>query len=332
MAPPTRTFLLRGSDGRLAELDLSQDEQLNRLKPDEGQLVWLDLADPDATDVALLREHMGLHELAVEDLEKRNQRPKVDTYPGQHVIVAYEAIGSEQRAGDFGLSEVHLIGGDGYLVTVHWGRSPALEEVRGRWKQDADTVASTKGALVYAILDTIADGYFPVLDRLSERIDRIQDGIIAGDSESGPSALRKVLQIKRQLLEMRRVVAPLRDVANALLRRDVGLVEDQLVPYFQDLYDHLVRVLDNIDLYREMLAAALDANLSVTSNNLNVIVKRLTAFTVILMIPTLIAGVYGMNFAFMPELDWRAGYPAALGVMAASMVGAYLFFKARDWF
>ena len=141
MAPPTRTFLLRGSDGRLAELDLSQDEQLNRLKPDEGQLVWLDLADPDATDVALLREHMGLHELAVEDLEKRNQRPKVDTYPGQHVIVAYEAIGSEQRAGDFGLSEVHLIGGDGYLVTVHWGRSPALEEVRGRWKQDADTVA-----------------------------------------------------------------------------------------------------------------------------------------------------------------------------------------------
>jgi magnesium transporter len=121
-------------------------------------------------------------------------------------------------------------------------------------------------------------------------------------------------------------------VANALLRRDVGVVDDQLMPYFQDLYDHLVRVLDNIDLYREMLAAALDANLSVTSNNLNVIVKRLTAFTVILMIPTLIAGIYGMNFVFMPELEWPVGYPVALGAMAVTMVGAFLYFKAHDWF
>jgi magnesium transporter len=332
MAQPTRICLLRRSDGQIAELDLSKDDELQWLKAGDDQLVWLDLADPDASDVGLLRERLGLHELAAEDLEKRHQRPKIDTYPGQHVIVAYEAVGSDHRAGDFGLSEVHLISGSGYLVSVHWGPSPALEEVRGRWKHDAETVASTKGALVYAILDTIADGYFPILDRLSERIDRIQDGIIAGDSEAGPTALRKVLQIKRQLLEMRRVVAPLRDVANALLRRDVGVVEEHLMPYFQDLYDHLVRVLDNIDLYREMLAAALDANLSVTSNNLNVIVKRLTAFTVILMIPTLIAGIYGMNFDFMPELEWQIGYPAALGLMAASMVGAYLFFKAHDWF
>jgi magnesium transporter len=332
MAQPTRICLLRRSDGQLAELDLSNKDELRWLKADADQLVWLDLADPDAADVTLLRERLGLHELAAEDIEKRHQRPKVDTYPGQHVIVGYEAIGSDHRAGDFGLSEIHLIGGTGYLVSVHWGRSPALEEVRGRWKQDPETVASSKGALIYAILDTIADGYFPVLDQLSERIDRIQDGIIAGRSGAGPAALRKVLLIKRQLLEMRRVVAPLRDVANALLRRDVGVVDEPLMPYFQDLYDHLVRVLDNIDLYREMLAAALDANLSVTSNNLNVIVKRLTAFTVILMIPTLIAGIYGMNFDFMPELEWQVGYPLALGAMAAAMVGAYFFFKAHDWF
>jgi magnesium transporter len=112
----------------------------------------------------------------------------------------------------------------------------------------------------------------------------------------------------------------------------VSAVEEPLVPYFQDLYDHLVRVLDTIDLYREMLAAALDANLSVTSNNLNVIVKRLTAFTVILMIPTLIAGIYGMNFHVMPELSWPFGYFAALGLMVLASFAAYLYFKARDWF
>jgi len=137
---------------------------------------------------------------------------------------------------------------------------------------------------------------------------------------------------KRELLELRRTLSPQRDVANALLRRDLPLVDDASAPYFQDLYDHLVRVLDQLDLQRDLLASALEANLSVTSNNLNAIMKRLTAFTVILMVPTLIAGVYGMNFHFMPELSWPLGYPLALGVMLLTMAGAALFFRARDWF
>jgi magnesium transporter len=121
-------------------------------------------------------------------------------------------------------------------------------------------------------------------------------------------------------------------VVNGLLRRDVPVVDEPQLPYYQDLYDHLVRVLDNIDIAREMLAATLDANLSVTSNNLNVVVKRLTAFTVILMIPTLIAGIYGMNFAHMPELAWPLGYAFALGLMATSMISAYVYFRRHDWF
>ena len=141
-----------------------------------------------------------------------------------------------------------------------------------------------------------------------------------------------MLHIKRRLLDLRRVVAPLRDVVNGLLRRDVAVVDEPMLPYFQDLYDHLVRVLDGVDIAREMLAATLDANLSVTSNNLNVVVKRLTAFTVILMIPTLIAGIYGMNFVYMPELAWPFGYALALAAMATSMIGAYIYFRRHDWF
>ena len=332
MAPSGRTCLLKSRDGKLVEVDLSDPQQLRHLKDDSTQLLWLDMADPNDDDLAMLREHIGLHELAIEDIEKRRQRPKFDSYPGQQVVVAYEASASRPGGAELHLGELHLILGDRYLVSVHWGESKAVEEVRKRLQQGADTIAKDVGGLLYTMLDTVADGYFPLLDRLSERIDRLQDSIFAGGPEAGATALRSVLQIKRQLLDLRRVVAPLRDVANTLLRRDLGVVDDEMLPYFQDLYDHLVRVLDNIDLYREMLAAALDANLSVTSNNLNVIVKRLTAFTVILMIPTLIAGIYGMNFHFMPELSWQLGYPLSLGAMAVAMIGAYLFFKARNWF
>ena len=331
MAPSGRTCLLRSADGQLSEFDLSQDDLLSR--DEAGALVWLDFADPDDADLDLLRDRLGLHDLALEDLRKRRQRTKIDTYREQQIIVAYE-IGSRssQRHPDFSLEELHLILGRGHLVTVHWGPSSTVDEVRERWRDEPDAVAKTPGGLLYALLDTVADNYFPLLDRLSERIDRLQDSIIQGGTASGPPALRQVLDIKRELLDLRRVVAPLRDVANTLLRRDVIAVEEPLIPYFQDLYDHLVRVLDTIDLYREMLAAALDANLSVTSNNLNVIVKRLTAFTVILMIPTLIAGVYGMNFHFMPELSWPFGYFAALALMIASSVAAFLYFRAHDWF
>jgi magnesium transporter len=144
--------------------------------------------------------------------------------------------------------------------------------------------------------------------------------------------LREVLVIKRDLLELRRMLAPQRDIANALLRRDVELIGEAEAPYYQDLYDHLLRVLDALDLYRDLVASALDANLSVTNNNLNAVMKRLTAFTVVLMVPTLIAGVYGMNFRNMPELRFQYGYFITLGVMVLSIVLIGAYFKARDWF
>ena len=249
------------------------------------------------------------------------------------MLVAYEVVDHARADADFGLAEIHFIAGKGYIVTVHWEPSPALAHVQERWRQQVASVGTNAGELLYAILDAIADGYFPLLDRLSDRIDRLQDAIIGGNGASPDrSVLRDVLHIKRRLLDLRRVVAPLRDVVNGLLRRDVAVVDEPMLPYFQDLYDHLVRVLDGVDIAREMLATTLDANLSVTSNNLNVVVKRLTAFTVILMIPTLIAGIYGMNFVYMPELAWPFGYALALAAMATSMIGAYIYFRRHDWF
>jgi magnesium transporter len=325
----TRTGLARLPGGECRRLKPDELDEINRLRAKEGHVVWLDVPSPDADDLALLKREFDLHPLTLEDLEKRRQRPKVDTYPEQHVIVTYEAVPAKTGSA-VKLREIHLIAGTGYVVSVRWAASPAIEEVANRFEHKTDSIGGTVGALLYAILDAVVDGYFPVLDKLSDRIDNLENRIVEG--HQGTSTLREVLDIKRELLELRRVLAPQRDVANALLRRDLSIVDDAVAPYFQDLYDHLVRVLDSLDLYRDLVASTLEANLSVTSNNLNAVMKRLTAFTVVLMVPTLIAGIYGMNFRNMPELSWPFGYPVALGVMAIAMVGAALFFRARDWF
>lgn len=327
---PNRTCLARLPDGELLVLgpeDLATIDGL-RAKPDH--VVWLDIVSPTADDLALLRDEFDVHPLAMEDLEKRKQRPKIDTYGAQQMLVSYEIVPAIDETRTFDLSELHIFTGQGYLISVRWQASPAIEDVDRRFRQGADNVGRTVGALLYAILDAVVDEYFPLLDRLSDLIEDLEDRILAGGQAS--DTLRNILSLKRDLLELRRNLSPQRDVANALLRRDLALVDDASAPYFQDLYDHLIRVLDQLDLQRDLLASALEANLSVTSNNLNAIMKRLTAFTVILMVPTLIAGIYGMNFHFMPELSWPLGYPVALLVMLGTMVGAAFFFRARDWF
>ena len=318
---------------------LAADElgQIDDLRSQDGAVVWLDVADPTDEAIDLLRREFDLHPLAEEDIALRRQRPRIDTYPAQYVLIVYESLRAETD-GDAplgerpDLGEIHLFAGPGYLVSVHWGPSPAIADLQRRLMRNGggSGLGGGVGRLLYDLLDTTVDGYFPLLDLAAERIDDLEDRIVAGGQGTG--ALREVLHVKRFLLELRRILAPQREVANALLRRDVEFVEEEVVPYYQDLYDHLVRLLDQLDLYRDLVAAALDANLAVTSNQLNAVMKRLTAFTVILMVPTLIAGIYGMNFRYMPELGAHAGYPVALAVMAATMLGLAWFFWRKDWF
>jgi len=328
--PSNRWVLCLMPDGAVRDLAGADLDEIDRIRKSKDALVWLDMADPTAADLALLDREFDLHPLAVEDLRKRRQRPKADVYADQTMVVAYEVTTTQVAERAVRLGELHLFAGDGYIVSVHWGESPTIESVRGRFRQRAHTLGASAGWLLYALLDAVVDGYFPVLDLMAEQIDDLEDRIIGG--QGGTTALREVLTIKRELLELRRVLGPMRDVANAMLRRDNDLIEEKALPYFQDLYDHLVRVLDQVDLYRDLVASTLEANLAVTSNSLNAIMKRLTAFTVLLMVPTLIAGIYGMNFRFMPELAQQWGYPAALLAMVASVVLLGLFFRRKGWF
>jgi magnesium transporter len=325
-----RVALALMPDGQLQTLEESAYDGIDRLVGRRNTLVWLDIGDPTAADLELLKREFSLHALAVEDLRKRRQRPKMDNYEGHHVIVVYEALPASDPLRAFDLGELHLFAGRGFVVSVHWGESAVVESVQTRFRHRHGAIGSTAGWLLYAVLDTVVDSYFPILDRVSEEIDSLENRILAGTGS--PVLLREVLNLKRQLLELRRVLGPMRDVANSLLRREVEILDDEALPYYQDLYDHLVRVLDSLDLYRDLTAATLDAHESVTTNTLNQVVKRLTAVTVLLMVPTLIAGIYGMNFFFMPELELEYGYPAVLLGMLVIVLALGWYFRRKGYF
>ena len=320
------TCLARHLDGSVEELPKERIDEIDKLTDRDGTLVWVSATAPTDEDIAAIGREFRLHPLALEDLHKQQQRPKLDTYERQHMVVAYEAVNDAPN----GLSEIHMFVGAGWLLSVTWTATPLLDAVRDGFATRRGAGPDTTGTLLYALLDAAVDSYFPVLDTISERIDALEDRVLEGEADR--ESLAEILYLKRRLLELRRVLAPMRDVANVLLRRDLEIVDAASAPYYQDLYDHLVRVLDQVDIYRDLLASVLDARLTVASNSLNAIMKRLTAFTVVLMVPTLIAGIYGMNFDLMPELRWPFGYPLALAVMAAAVVISVTYFRRKGWF
>ncbi|MCC6618856.1 MAG: magnesium/cobalt transporter CorA, partial [Chloroflexi bacterium] len=226
------------------------------------------------------------------------------------------------------LDEIDLFVGERYIITVHQRAVPQIDEAVRRWEHNAGELGHDVGALLYALLDSIVDTYFPVLDTLSERVDDVQEAIFVQPDQS---TLRDLSRLRRTLLQLRRVVAPEREVMNSLLRRDRPILPSGTQVYFYDVYDHIVRVLDTIDTHREVLGSATDSHLSLTSNNLNQIMKVLTSWSIILMSSSLIAGIYGMNFVHMPELAWNLGYVFALALMLAISGGLFLFFRSRDW-
>ena len=320
-------ILARHPDGQVEEVTVERIDEIDRLIARPGTLVWVSVANPSDELITDLAREFGIHPLAVEDLRKQNQRPKLDSYEGQHVLVAYEAIAEHDTTS---LSELHLFFAKQWVLSVQFGPMPMVDAALRRFAGGGPAFADSVDALVYLVLDAAVDSYFPELDRLSDRIDALEDRVLSGDADR--RGLIELIELKRRLLELRRVLAPMRDTANALLRRDIDIVSEKAMPYFQDLYDHLVRVLDQLDLYRDLLASVVDARMTMASNSLGAIMKRLTAFTVVLMVPTLIAGIYGMNFEYMPELEWPLGYFYALGIMGTAVVVAVTWFRRNGWF
>jgi magnesium transporter len=292
----------------------------------EAPLTWIDVSNPGDEAVAFLRDEIGFHPLAVEDCIRGRQRPKLDRYPGYFFMVVYVASVNPERK-RMALNELHVFLGEGFLVTVHDHRVQEVTEVIARWRARPGQIPGT-GGLAHLLLDVVVDDYFPVLEHFADRTDEFETAAFEGGR---PPDMQQILITRHELVLFRKVVAPLREVISTLIRRDLPFSRPELLPYFQDVHDHTIRVTEEIDSLRDLLSALLDAQISMSANQLNYTVRTLTAWSIILMSVTVIAGVYGMNFQFMPELDWRWGYFAALGLMLSVGGGLLAFFQRRGW-
>jgi magnesium transporter len=295
---------------------------------DKTNTVWADISDPTSHDFSQLAEEFGFHPMSIEDCRGGHQRPKIEAYPGYYFMVIYEAqlSGPEDS---LELRELNLFLGPNYLVTVHSRPLRSVEATKllwPRWIGRAGMPGSS--LLVYLLVDAIVDDYMPLLDILNERTDELVDELF---SELKPEHLQQLFIIKRQLVYLRKTVAPLRDVFNVILRREQPFITRESHAYFQDIYDNILRIGDMIDTMRETLGSAMEAYLSISGNRMNIVMKRLTSISTILMSITLIAGIYGMNFEKMPELQWEYGYVFSLLSMVVVALAIYAYLKRIKW-
>lgn len=304
-------------------------DQITSMLETNGSLVWIDAIAAEDADITFLKTHFGFHPLALEDISRHHQRPKIESYDGYSLLFFYALRCEDADRTHVEFSQLGMFIGKNYVVTVHDGSIKTLDEVSERWHQSGLTAdRNSVGMLVYTILDALVDGYFPVLDQLSDRLDDLEDVIL---EQVDLKSQQEIFQIKKQLVSIRRVVAPERDVLNVLVRREMSIFDPAVIIYFQDVYDHILRVTDAVDMYRDLLSSSLEFHLAATSNRLNQVMKTLTAASIVLMSMTLVASVYGMNFVHMPELTWGLGYAWALGLMATIGGVVLALFRRNDW-
>jgi magnesium transporter len=287
--------------------------------------VWIDILRPTSEDGAFLRDTLGFHPLTVEDCLHGEQTPKLERYPGYFFLVLYAArINVERNRPAF--YELHCYLGPNYIVTVRHESVREVRELIARWRSAPDHYPSV-GHLAHGLIDALVDSYFPMVDHFSERVASTETEAY----EHPQYAMQHIMSLRREMLRFRGIVAPLRDALGSLLRRDLPFLNADLLPYFQDVREHAVRVTEEIDMQRDLLSTAVEAQFTVTSNQLNQTMRMLTAWSIILMSMTLVAGIYGMNFIHMPELDWQFGYGAALMLMLAIGFVLVTFFRRRRW-
>ncbi len=302
-------------------------ERLAELMPDRKHRLWLDIGDPGPEEVELLRRVFGFHELALEDVTRPHERPRCDAYAGYYFVVVYAA----EHTGDaFMPRELNLFWGENYLVTIH-RNTPAvlsvLQHTRRRWEQSEDRCDFGVAGLAYTLFESLVDGYFVVQDRIRERMEKIEEAIFAGTD----GAAADLFRLRKELLRVPRLLAPTTHVLTEVLRRE-RLIPDALRPYFNDVQDHTVHVLAELDTYRDLLGAALDVHVFHAFNNLGRIMQRLTAITVIILVPNFVASVYGMNFSHtMPASEWEYGFVAVVALLAVMVIWGFIHSKILGW-
>jgi magnesium transporter len=296
--------------------------------PEERRVLWINVDGVhQVTALEELGRRFGLHPLLLEDIAHTGQRPKLEDY-GEHLFLECNAVRPAEDADEVAVEQVSLVLGPTWLLTFNESPQPYVETLRARLRTGKGR-AREYGAdyLAYAVLDVIVDGYYVVLERIGDRIEALEEELMATPT---PSTLQQVYGLKREVIHLRKSVWPLRELISGL-QRERELVRETTGVYLRDLYDHTVQIMDAVETHRDVIAGMLDMYLSSVSNRMNEIMKVLTVIATIFIPLTFIAGVYGMNFEHMPELRWRYGYFVVWGVMLALGVGMLAAFRRRNW-
>jgi magnesium transporter len=316
-----------GSRQHEGAIPLDRAGEIRRSRSGTGEFVWVGLHEPDPGDLAKLGDLFGLHELALEDAERMHQRPKIEDYDESWFIVLRTAHYHEaEEIVHFG--EIHVFAGPGYVVTVRHGPGSELGPARKRLEQRSDLLRMGPAAAVWAILDKVVDDYIPVSDGIEDDIEEVETDVFDDDV---PAPTARIYHLKREVIEFHRAVYPLLGPLEALERGAYEQIPEELRRFFRDVNDHARRVDELVTSQRELLTSILEANLALVSVNQNEIVKKISSIAAVIAAPTLIASIYGMNFEYMPELDWRLGYPLALAVMVLLALMLGVFFRRIRW-
>ncbi|MBK8742937.1 MAG: magnesium and cobalt transport protein CorA [Betaproteobacteria bacterium] len=288
--------------------------------------VWVALKDPGPGELAVMQHEFGLHDLAVEDARKTNQRPKIDEY-GDELFGALKTI--ELEGDEFQVGEVDVFVGPNYVLSVRNGTQRGFVDVRNRCEREPHLLRQGSGFVFYALMDAVVDRYFPVLDGLEAELESIEERIFA--QGSARATIEALYVLKGKLMILKHAVSPLMEAAGKLYGGRVPAVVAGMGDYFRDVYDHLYRINQAIESIRDMIGTALQVNLGLIAITESEVNKKLSAWAAIFAVPTALAGIWGMNFKHMPELDWIFGYPFALSLITVSCVVLYTRFKKTGW-
>jgi magnesium transporter len=292
-------------------------------------VVWMDVCMPSEQEFAVIAEEFSLNPLAVEDALHERQRPKLDHYD-DHVFISLYDVRLDHDSGELGTNELAVFAAPRYLITVRKTDRLAIEPVLQRWDDNADLAKHGVGFLLWGLLDVVVDGHFDTVQSLDTEIEELED-LLFDDRPRAPEVQRRSFELRKSLVLLRRVVLPTREVLNALMRRETSFVDDVLMAYYQDVYDHVLRATDWTDSLRDLVSTILETNLTIQGNRMNLIMKKVTSWAAIAAVPTVITGYYGMNVRIFPGAGSLLGGIVALVLMTVLVGVLYVAFRNRDW-
>jgi len=320
-----RTRLYRGG---VLEAEGFPVEDISEHLKDANTVIWLDLRDPDREDLAVLEAEFGLHPVAVEDAVQEHERPKLDRYQSHLFMTAY-GVQLSTETGELHTSELAAFITPRALITVRKDDGLDIGSVVAYWDASPDLAKAGVGFLLWGLIDNIVDGHFASVQALDDTIEGLEDQLF-DDEAPGKDVQRRSFELRKSLVLLRRVVLPMREVVNALMRRDLHIVDESMLPYYQDVYDHVLRATEWTESLRDLVTTILETNLTVQANRMNVITKKVTSWAAIIAVPTFVTGFYGMNVPYWGFAKaW--GLATAILIMAVTSVALYVVFKTRDW-